>query len=711
MVAQIKRRLVLTEAVLLVIFSTLGCAYLLFTLPLNAEQYRLVLTVAVVGSLLIGLPMIVTQPAFRGVERDARRLEAGEFLPPERVQRHLRRVLSYPVKASFGCFVPTVLAYGIGALVARKAVALPIECVVISMIVGVVAGLLWGAVEYFLAEHFVRPLTKIGTMGGMVRPKIRQLSLSLKIFFTSLVLVTASLGVFGVTAYTRAARIVEEQVGEKLKSVVIEIGNLTAELPPSETGELSDLWWTLATEYRVSPRGYIHLIDREGKLLRTHPATEALDKSTLADEGFLASTTRQILEGREAITVDRVGQPRVIAYSVVPDSAWKLVAIAPRSDFNIYLNHFLYSGAAAMGFSILIVLFIGSLSARSITTALGRVTEAARGVAEQRDLSRRVNFLTNDEVGVLASAFNEMAGTLQSYAEGLEHLVAERTRELALRSEQLEQKNVEMKDFLYVVSHDLRAPLINLEGFSRSLQDTTGALEELVGQVIRASSNGDGGELAEQWSGIKEEIGESVGFILQSVAKMDMLARALLELSRIETRPHMPTRIDTRNMLNDIVGSLQYQISDRGIAVSIGDLPSIYGDSLRINQVFTNLIDNAIKYMKPEGDKRIHVGCEEHEGFYHFFVRDTGPGIRPEDQQKVFRLFARLVTQKVPGDGVGLAAVKKIVEKHGGRIWLESTVGVGSTFWFSVPKPPSDAGVAGRKEEDVRQGADHDLDG
>ena len=193
---------------------------------------------------------------------------------------------------------------------------------------------------------------------------------------------------------------------------------------------------------------------------------------------------------------------------------------------------------------------------------------------------------------------------------------------------------------------------------------------------------------------------------------MDMLAKALLELSRIETRPHMPTRVETRKMLEDIVGSLQYQITARGIVMEIKDLPPIMADSLRINQVFTNLIDNAIKYMKPEGDKRIAVGFEEQEGFYQFFVRDTGPGIRPEDQQKVFRLFARLVTSKVPGDGVGLAAVKKIVEKHGGRIWLESAVGVGSTFWFSVPKPadPSATEEEG-KGEDVRQGEDHDLDG
>src|SRR5262249_44351824 len=142
------------------------------------------------------------------------------------------------------------------------------------------------------------------------------------------------------------------------------------------------------------------------------------------------------------------------------------------SDFTVYLHNFVFSGLAAMGFSFLFALGIGLLSARSITTPLAEVTRAAQKVAGERALHERVRFLTNDEVGALGAAFNDMAHELQTYAGGLEQVVAQRTRELEHRGEQLQAKNVELSDFLYVVSHDLRAPLINLEGFSRALQDT-----------------------------------------------------------------------------------------------------------------------------------------------------------------------------------------------------------------------------------------------
>lgn len=710
MLQQVLRKLVLTEVSLLTFFSIAGCAYFVFTFPLNGVQLHATLLTSSWELFLLGLPVLIAQPLFRRrFGKTIARIQAGDTLGVEEAGRFLRKVLAYPLQVSLTCALANVLGVGLMAMQVRHFAALPWEGVVIAVLCGLITGLLWGTVEYFAVEQIVRPLTSLVPAPpgfGATTPRV---SLTVKIFVSSLVLVCATLGVFAVTAYTRAARIVEAQVGERLHSIVQEIANLTAELPPTETGELSDVWWSLVTEYRASPRGYIHLIDRTGKLLRTHPATEALGRHDLEEEGFLPEITHEILHAREGFTVDRVNEPKVIAYTFVPDSDWRLVAISPRSDFSIYLDHFLRSGLMAMGFSALLVFAVALLSARSVTTSLARVTSAAQSVAGQRALGQRVDFLTNDEVGVLALAFNEMASTIQSYAEGLEQIVAQRTRQLEQRGEQLEQKNAEMRDFLYVVSHDLRAPLINLEGFSRALEENLANLGEVMDRVVHGQTT-EGVEIGDEWSNAKEEIGESIGFILRSVSKMDMLAKALLELSRIETRPHLPQRIETRKMVEEIAGTLRYQADQRGIDINLLDLPDIVGDSVRINQVFTNLIDNAIKYMKANGEKRIDVGFEEDAETFNFFVRDTGPGIRPEDQSKVFRLFTRLVTGTVPGDGVGLAAVRKIVEKHGGRIWVESVLGEGSTFWFAIPKPkPSELDRS--DERDVGTGTDHDSDG
>ena len=161
--------------------------------------------------------------------------------------------------------------------------------------------------------------------------------------------------------------------------------------------------------------------------------------------------------------------------------------------------------------------------------------------------------------------------------------------------------------------------------------------------------------------------------------------------------------MELNTIVADILGALQYNISARGIDVTVEPLPTVLGDAVRLSQVFSNLIDNAIKYMKPRGEAAIHIGCQERGDAYRFFVRDTGLGIRPEDHGKIFRLFTRLCSSTVPGEGLGLTAVKKIVEKHGGKIWVESDLGQGSTFWFILPR----RGAEERSDTDAATEAIH----
>jgi len=173
--------------------------------------------------------------------------------------------------------------------------------------------------------------------------------------------------------------------------------------------------------------------------------------------------------------------------------------------------------------------------------------------------------------------------------------------------------------------------------------------------------------------------------------------RGLLELSRIDSRTSTAQPVDLAQQVDDVVTSLRHSIDTRGIDVQVDPLPVVVGDPLRIHQVFGNLIDNAVKYMQPAGAAQIHVGMAPGAETPCFFVRDTGIGIRPEDQPKIFRLFSRVGDHGVAGDGLGLTAVKKILEKQGGKIWVESALGRGSTFWFTLPV------VAGAAERTVEE--------
>ena len=292
-------------------------------------------------------------------------------------------------------------------------------------------------------------------------------------------------------------------------------------------------------------------------------------------------------------------------------------------------------------------------------------------------------------------ASREEAGALARHAAEANRRATAHARQLEHRTEQLQAKNAELNDFLYVVSHDLRAPLINLEGFSRALEDSLRALRESIAA---------GGAAPPRWGELQPEIDESLDFIVRSVAKMDFLVRGLLELSRIDSRTSVAQPVDLARQVDDVVTSLRHTIDTHGITVRVDPLPTVTGDPVRIHQVFGNLIDNAVKYMRADGDKRIHVGVEERDGTPCYFVRDTGIGIRAEDHAKVFRLFSRIGDHGVAGDGLGLTAVKKILDKQGGRIWLDSTLQRGSTFWFTLP---ADAGATERTGEDDGTTTEH----
>lgn len=694
MIRELERKFLLTQAILLGFFVWgVGFLYDVSTMLFNSAQLRWELYCFAWESLVFGVPLIVFRPIFRPILQVVQQLEAGATFTSEQAAALNSKILSYPFKVALLAFFGCTGAYALGVVQVRYFAQLPWEGVIITLICGVTSGLLWGVLEYFLLEHFLRPLTGLVMAAAPSLPAPRKrVSLRMKIFVCSLTLVLCSLSFFGIVAYTRAAHVLEQEIGGRLTGRMREFANLIGTLPQPEGGGISAATWMLAAEFPVSPRGYEHIIDLTGDVLVTHPTIDATRITHLRDEGLLPEIQARVLTEPEGFVVDRVGRSRMLSYVTVPGTKWKVVAIAPLGDFSPQLDQLLYAGLAGMALALFLSLVIGFLCARSITTSVREVTRVAQGLAEKRDLTQRVRFVTNDEVGVLAHAFNQMAQGLQTYAEELEQLVAARTTELRLRGAQLEAKNAELSDFLYIASHDLRAPLINLSGFSHVLQEDMGKLETLM-QPPEGNGGGAPQDRERLWPQLKADMAESVDFILRSTAKMDVLVSALLELSRIGTRPHQLQRIDTRQLVQEILDASQFQIAAKQISVHVGVLPEVLGDALRINQVFSNLIDNAIKYMPQRDGARIEIGCETHDA-HHFYVRDNGPGIRRADQSKVFRPFTRLGANGVPGDGVGLAAVHKIVEKHGGKVWVVSELGAGSTFWFTLPQSASVQAVA-----------------
>lgn len=254
--------------------------------------------------------------------------------------------------------------------------------------------------------------------------------------------------------------------------------------------------------------------------------------------------------------------------------------------------------------------------------------------------------------------------------------------------DQLKQMNVELEGFTYIASHDLRAPLVNLKGFSTEMQqainDAAPSLEK-ARDAVEAKDR----EIIKQT--FEKDIPEALGFIQASVEKMDKLTTAILDLSRIGRRQYRSERVDANAIVKRCLDAMAYEISERGVTVEVDHLPRVTTDALAFEQIMSNLLDNAIKYLLPDRPGRIAVKAKQGSGEILFIVSDNGRGIADSDRTRVFDIFRRASNSgDVRGIGMGMAYVQATVRKLGGRIWFESTLNEGSTFYFTLPGLPGD---------------------
>jgi len=269
---------------------------------------------------------------------------------------------------------------------------------------------------------------------------------------------------------------------------------------------------------------------------------------------------------------------------------------------------------------------------------------------------------------------------LERLKADLEVCVEERTRQLESTLVELRHKNEEVEAFVYIVSHDLRAPLVNLIGFASELQASCARLKLLAEQCVLPEV-----QKAEFLEILNADLPSSVHFISQSSVKFERLIDALLMLSRHGRQIYRIENLDVGEVVADAVAIFHQAITEVGATVKVGYLPSVNADMTALGQVFSNLIGNSLKYRSPERPLQVEIGGQLEDGLVHYWVRDNGLGIPETSKARLFQVFQRFHPQRAQGDGMGLAIVHRIVERHGGKIWAESREGEGTTFRFSLP--------------------------
>ncbi|RQW03506.1 HAMP domain-containing protein, partial [candidate division KSB1 bacterium] len=332
---------------------------------------------------------------------------------------------------------------------------------------------------------------------------------------------------------------------------------------------------------------------------------------------------------------------------------------------------------AIVSFSILIISVIAVLGISTVVTRpLRRMVDTVDKVA-RGDFTQRVFTSSNDEVDILAKKFNLMVAALENYTRELKSEIDQRERaesevrrlneeleqRVKERTAQLEASNKDLEAFAYSVSHDLRAPLRHVEGFVELLKRHASA--KLDANSQRFLNN-----------------------IADSTTRLGRLIDDLLAFARMGKAELVRSKVNLSQLVTDVLKEFEPEIKGRTIVWQIAELSTVYGDPTLLRQVMANLIDNAIKFTRPRQETLIEIGSlntSDNENIV--FVRDNGVGFNMKFSNKLFGVFQRLHSDdKFEGTGIGLANVKRIINRHGGKVWAEGKINKGATFFFSLPK-------------------------
>ena len=397
------------------------------------------------------------------------------------------------------------------------------------------------------------------------------------------------------------------------------------------------------------------LYDKDGHLFATYPAglaAAALPPAPQAD-GY------------------RFQPGRLIGFEPVAQGANdRLGTLYLESDTEAVYDSLRLSGIIAvlvMGVALLAAYFLAAALQGRISEPILALAGTAAAVSERQDYSVRAAKLGADELGVLTDAFNQMLGrieeqerTLRSYATELEQRVAERTQELEKRAAELQAANSELDAFAYSVSHDLRAPLRSIDGFSQVL------LEDYAARLDDAGR-------------------DSLHRVRAASQRMATLIDDLLKLARVTRAEMRAEPVDLSRMAQDIVVDIQRATPDRQVEIVIAPGLEVRGDSRLLRVALENLLRNSWKYTGKQSKPRVEFTARDENGGRVFAIKDNGAGFDMQYADKLFGVFQRLHSAaEFEGTGVGLATVRRIINRHGGRIWAEGAIDQGATFYFTL---------------------------
>jgi signal transduction histidine kinase len=442
--------------------------------------------------------------------------------------------------------------------------------------------------------------------------------------------------------------------------------NSTAALAFDNKGDATNVLAALAAEPHIISAA---LYDRDGVLFATYPASAPGTRFPAAPEQ----------EGH------RFGPDDLVLFERVIYQRRQLGTLYMQSDLGAVYERFTNYGVIALGIALLTSGVAWLLSARlqrHISRPILALADTARVISERRDYSLRAERFGDDELGRLTDAFNSMLShveeqdaALRAQGDQLREEVQHRTqaegavralnadleRRVAERTEALAAANRELEAFSYSVSHDLRAPLRHVIGFVELLQRETAG---------RISERGE----------------RHMQTIRKAGASMGQLIDDLLAFSRMSRTEMQSVDVPLDALIGDTVHDLEASLRDRRIHWEIQPLPVVRGDKAMLKQVFVNLIENSVKYTSRREVANITIGhLESDSRLAVIFVRDDGAGFDMRYAQKLFGVFQRLHrAEEFEGTGIGLATVQRIVGRHGGRVWAESVVDQGATFYVEL---------------------------
>jgi signal transduction histidine kinase len=411
----------------------------------------------------------------------------------------------------------------------------------------------------------------------------------------------------------------------------------------------------------------IALMDDAGTILSWNPDGEKLRGSSVADSPLHRFARQKQGGGHVQRDIEVGGVSRIWAVSTLPefpDAGLRILVGVSESDLLAAANKNLTLALATLAVVLLLV-FMGAwaLAELGVRRQIARIGAAVARFSGG-DFSVRIGTpRPSGEIGGLMAALDHAFELMQAQRDATEQLNAELERRVTERTAQLEEINKELEAFSYSVSHDLRMPLRHINGY--------------IDLLVKES----GGALS-------QEAQRYLEVVTGASRKMGQLIDDLLSFSRMGRAEMNERSVDLDALVQHVILSLEADTRGRNIAWTISPLPAVKGDSSMLQQAFANLLGNAVKYTRQRDPAQIEIGCSgEQEGQVILFVRDNGVGFEMKYADKLFGVFQRLHrADQFEGTGIGLANVRRIIARHGGRIWAEAAQDRGATFYFTLSR-------------------------